>query len=247
MKSGPSIRPGGLAAGLLDAGCLLSLLLVLATLVYGHAGGEEAGLSLTESYLTEYMKKAPHWPWLIVSSFTFALLLFLLAAAFLQLGGGGWLLQAGSLMLAASAMGTFFIAYAPVRRVEQPPPPRHEWWTPSWWFMSRTAQTDYEHGMADAYADVHYRATRLVVSFGVAGMAAIGAAGLRRPGWRRFGRVTLALAAAASALFWLGDRSGFQHGLWQRLGLASMYAWLWCAWAACRSSAKSSPAKDNSW
>jgi hypothetical protein len=242
----PSMPPRNLATHLLELALVLTLLLGLATLVYGHVGGAEAGLSLTESYITEYMKKAPHWPWLIVSSFTFALLLFLLAAAFLRHGGGGWLLHVGCLMLAATAMGTFFIAYAPVRRVEQPPPPQHEWWTPAWWFTSRTSHTDYEHGMADAYADVHYRATRLVVSFGVAGMAAIGAAGLRRPAWRWFGRVTLALAAAMSVLFLLGDHGSSQHGLWQRSGFAAMYAWLWCAWGVCRSSGKGSPAKDNS-
>lgn len=150
---------------LIDAGLVLCLLAILGTLIYGHMGGVESGLSLMDSYITEYMKKAPHWPWLIMTSFAFALLLFLLALAFLRQSGGNVLVLVGSLLLAATAMGNFFVAYAPMRRVEQPPPPAHEWWTPTWWFTSQTSHADYEHGMADAYSDVHYRAIRLVVSF----------------------------------------------------------------------------------
>ncbi|MBE7497061.1 MAG: DUF998 domain-containing protein [Verrucomicrobiaceae bacterium] len=231
---------------LLDSGIALCLLVVLGTLFYGHVGGAESGLSLMDSYITEYMKKAPHWPWLIVASFAFALLLFLLALAFLRQSGGNVLVLAGSLLLAATAMGNFFVAYAPMRRVEQPPPAMHEWWTPTWWFTSKTSHTDYEHGMADAYSDVHYRAIRLVVSFGVAGIFSIAAAGLRDAGWRSFGRWTLAAAAMMSVLFLMGDHWDFRRGLWQRLGFAIMYVWLWGAWAVCRAPRKFSSANGNS-
>lgn len=230
---------------LLGAGIVLCLLVVLGTLFYGHVGGAESGLSLMDSYITEYMKKAPHWPWLIVASFAFALLLFLLALAFLRQSGGNVLVLAGSLLLAATAMGNFFVAYAPMRRVEQPPPPAHEWWTPTWWFTSKTSHTDYEHGMADAYSDVHYRATRLVVAFGVASMVVIASAGLGDARWRSFGRWTVAAAMVMSALFLMGDHGDFRRGLWQRLGFVIMYVWLWGAWAACRGSRKFSTANGN--
>lgn len=223
---------------LIDAGIVLCLLVILGTLIYGHMGGEESGLSLMDSYITEYMKKAPHWPWLIVASFAFALLLFLLALAFLRQSGGNVLVLVGSLLLAATAMGNFFVAYAPMRRVEQPPPPAHEWWTPTWWFTSQTSHTDYEHGMADAYDDVHYRAIRLVVSFGIAGIFAIAAGSLPCPEWRSFGWWTLGAAGLMSILFLMGDHWDFRRGLWQRLGFILMYGWLWSAWAACRGSSK---------
>lgn len=234
-----------LLALLIDTSMALCLLVVLGALVYGHVGGAESGLSLTESYITEYMKKAPHWPWLIVASFTFALLLFLLALSLLIRSGGNILVLLGCLLLTATAMGNFFVAYAPMRRVEQPPPSAHEWWTPAWWFTSTTSRTDYEHGMADAYSDVHYRAIRLVVSFGVAAMFALGAAHLREARSRFFGRVTLIAAIVMSALFLMGDHWDFHRGLWQRLGFAVMYVWLWGAWTICRSSHKFSISNDN--
>lgn len=219
---------------LIDAGIVLCLLVILGTLIYGHVGGAESGLSLIDSYITEHMKKAPHWPWLIVASFAFALLLFLLALAFLRQSGGNVVILAGSLLLAATAMGNFFVAYAPMRREEQPPPPAHEWWTPTWWFTSQTSHADYEHGMADAYSDVHYRAIRLVVSFGIAGMFAIAAGCIQCSEWRSFGWWTVGATGIMSVLFLLGDHWDFRRGLWQRLGFAVMYAWLWSAWLASR-------------
>ncbi|MDZ4403457.1 hypothetical protein [Prosthecobacter sp.] len=231
----------------IEAGIVLCLLVILVALIYGHVGGAESGLSLMDSYITEYMKKAPHWPWLIVASFAFALLLFLLALAFLRQGGGRILIVAGCLLLAATAMGNFFVAYAPMRRVEQPPPPAHEWWTPTWWFTSQTSHTPYEHGMADAYADVHYRAIRLVVSMGLTGISFI-AAGLfpsslgRSFAWGTFGAVL-----AMSVLFLMGDHLEFRRGLWQRLGFVVMYGWLWSAWLHCRRGHKFHAPNGNPW
>jgi|UniRef100_UPI003784154B hypothetical protein len=219
---------------LIDAGIVLCLLVILGTLIYGHMGGAESGLSLMDSYITEYMKKAPHWPWLIVTSFAFALLLFLLALAFLRQSGGNVLVLVGSLLLTATAMGNFFVAYAPMRRVEQPPPPAHEWWTPTWWFTSQTSHTGYEHGMADAYSDVHYRAIRLVVSMGLTGISFIGAGLLSSSLKRFFAWGTFGAVLAMSVLFLMGDHLEFRRGLWQRLGFGVMYGWLWSAWLHCR-------------
>lgn len=218
-----------LLSRLIDWGIVLCLFVTLGALVYGHVGGEAGGLSLMDSYVTEYMKKSPHWPWLIVASFAFALLLFLLALAFLRRGEGNVLVLAGSLLLAATAMGNFFVAYAPMRRVEQPPPPAHEWWTPTWWFTSHTSHTPYEHGMADAYADVHYRAIRLVISMGLAGIFCIAAGMMASPQQRRFGWRTFGAALMMAVLFWIGDHATRHHGMWQRLGFAVMYAWFWFA------------------
>jgi hypothetical protein len=227
------MRDPKLVSRMIDAGIVLCLVVTLGALIYGHWDAGGGGLSLTDSYITEYMKKAPHWPWLIVASFGFALLLFLLALAFLRQSGGNALILAGGLLLAATAMGNFFVAYAPMRRVEQPPL-THEWWTPTWWFTSQTSRTSYEHGMADAYSDVHYRAIRLVVSFGIAAMTALAGGCLCRGERRWFGGWTLVAAGAMSVLFLLGDHWDVHRGLWQRLGFSVMYVWLWSAWAACR-------------
>ncbi|WP_395739856.1 DUF998 domain-containing protein [Prosthecobacter sp.] len=218
-----------LLSRLIDLAIVICLFITLGALIYGHVGGESVGLSLTDSYVTEYMKKAPHWPWLIVASFAFAMLLFLLALAFLRQSEGNMLTLIGSLLLAATAMGEFFVAYAPMRRVEQPPPPAHEWWTPTWWFTSSTSRTPYEHGMADAYADVHYRAIRLVITTGLTGIFCIATAAAATPRHRPFGRRTLAAVLAMAVLFWTGDHATQHHGTWQRLGFATMYAWLWYA------------------
>jgi hypothetical protein len=219
---------------LLDAAIVWCLLVVGATFWYGHLEGEARGLSLTESYVTEYIKGAPHWPWLVVSSFTFALLLSALAGAFLLRAGRSPWIVCGCLLLATTSMASFFAAYAPVRRVPQPPPPSHAWWTPSWWFSSRTSLTEYDHGMADAYSDVHYRATRLVVVTVVSGIGFLGAGCLNEPGGRPFGLWSLAAALAMSLLFFMGDRLDLHRGLWQRLGFTLLYTWLWSARHACR-------------
>jgi ABC-type Fe3+-siderophore transport system permease subunit len=233
-----------LTSRLIDAGIVACLLVTLGALIYGHFDVGGTGLSLADSYITEYMKRAPHWPWLIVSAFAFALLLFLLALVFARKSGGNVVVLVGSLLLAATAMANFFVAYAPVRRVEQPPPPAHEWWTPTWWFTSQTSRTDYEHGMADGYSDVHYRAIRLVVSFGIAAMFTISLAGWSVESWRSFSRWSFAAAAMMSALFLMGDHWDFRRGVWQRLGFVLMYAWLWSAWAACRTVRKPSAAEN---
>lgn len=222
--------PPPLLLRLLDRTIAVCLALVLATFWYGHLGGGEVGLSLTESYVTEYIKRAPHWPWLVVSSFIFALLLFLLAGAFLLRAGRSSFMVAGCLLLAATSMANFFAAYAPVRRVEQPPPPSHQWRVPSWWFNSRTSRTPYDHGLADAYSDVHYRATRLVVVAVVGGVFCLGAGFLSEPAARAFACGSLAAALAMSVLFFMGDRLESHRGLWQRLAFALLYGWLWSAW-----------------
>jgi hypothetical protein len=219
---------------LLDAAIAASLVVTLAAAVYGHIGGGASGLSLTDSYVTEYIKQAPHWPWLVVASFSLALLLSLLACAFLMRARRSALIVSGCLLLAATSMANFFAAYAPVRRVEQPPPLRHQWWTPAWWYTSRTSHTPYEHGLADAYSDVHYRATRLVVVSSVSAILLLGAGFLGQPATRAFAWWSLAAAVVMGAFFFMGDRLDAKRGLWQRLGFTLLYAWLWLAHHTCR-------------
>lgn len=218
----------------LDAAIVGGLIVTLGTLVYGHWNGASVGLSLTDSYVTEYIKRAPHWPWLVVSCFSLAIVLHLLAFAFLLNAGRSSLIVLGCLFLAATSMANFFAAYSPVRRVEQPPPPRHAWWTPAWWFTARTSHTPYDHGLADAYSDVHYRATRLVVVTVVTGVLLLGAGHLGQPGGRGFGAWSMAAGLAMSVFFFMGDRLEDRRGLWQRIGFVLLYAWLWQARRACR-------------
>ena len=218
-----------LLPSLLSTATAFLLVVTLAALVYGHADGGACGLSLADSYITEYLKMAPHWPWLIVAGFAFALVLFLLAVAFLLRAGRSPLIVTGCLLLAATSMANFFVSYAPVRRVEQPPALSNEWWTPTWWFTSQTSRTAYEHGMADAYSDVHYRATRLVVVFGITGILSLAAGHLGRSEGRRFAIGTLTIVPLMSAFFLMGDHLEANRGLWQRLGFTLMYGWLWFA------------------
>lgn len=232
------------ASRLIDTGMVICLIITLAAAIYGHSGAKESGLILTESYITEYMKQAPRWPWLTAATFSLAISLFWLAAAFLQASNPNLLTCTGSLLLAATAMAHFFVAYAPVRRVQQPAP-IHEWWTPAWWFTSQTSRSEYEHGMADAYSDVHYHAIRLVVTFGIASVCSIAAAYWMKDRRRLFSHRSLAVAVLMSVFFLMGDQWNFHRGLWQRIGFALMYCWLWDAWLACRSTRKSSVLKHN--
>jgi hypothetical protein len=218
----------------LDTALLGGLAVTVAAVVYGHWGGPSVGLSLTDSYVTEYIKRAPHWPWLVVAAFSLAVVHFLLAFAFLHHAGRSSCLRLGCLFLAATSMAQFFAAYAPVRRVEQPPPPRHAWWTPSWWFTARTSLTPYDHGLADAYSDVHYRATRLVVVSAVTGVLLLGVGHLGHPGGRAFGLGSIAAGLAMSLFFFMGDRLTLHRGLWQRIGFGLLFLWLWQARYACR-------------
>lgn len=218
----PLLRLLGHAASLL-------LAMIAMALVYGHLGGGARGLSLLHSYITEYEASAPHWPWIVVASFFFAALLLLLAFGFLLRIERSAPAALGSVLLAAAAMAMFFVSHAPMRAVEQPKPPAHRWWTPRWWFTSQTSRTQAEHGMARAYADLHYHAIKLALINGLLGMTAIALAQWSTPGWRRWARFTMIAAFAMAGLFVAGDRLLHWHGLWQRLGFALMYVWLWTA------------------
>jgi len=232
----PAHRPTATrrTVGLLDAAIVICLWATVAAAIYGHWGGNSTGLSLNRSYVTEYIKQAPHWPWLVVAAFCFALLLQLLALGFLRRPTRSWLLHVGCLLLATSSMATFFAVYSPVRRVTQPPPPDRAWWTPSWWFTSRTARSPYDHGLADAYSDVHYRATRLVVVTVVAGVLCLGLGHLAESHGRRFALQSIAAAGVMSLFFFMGDRLDSHRGLWQRIGFSQLVVWLWLARKATR-------------
>ena len=226
--------PARRADGLLDGAITFSLGATVATAAFGHWNGGATGLSLTESYVTEYIKQAPRWPWLVVAAFSFAVLLQLLALAFLRRRTRSWFVPSGCLMLAAASMATFFAAYSPVRRVAQPPPPAYRWWTPAWWFTSKSAHSPYEIGLADAYSDVHYRATRLVVVTVVAGVLCLGLGHLKESRFRRFALGSIMAAGVMSVFFLMGDRLESHRGLWQRIGFSTLLVWLWLARNACR-------------
>lgn len=205
------------------------LVLVMAALIYGHSGTGTQELSLVSSYISEYESSAPHWPWIIVAIFTFAVLLMLLAIGFLLRMEKSAVISLGCMLMASAAAGMFFVAYTPVRRVEVPPAEPYAFWAPRWWFTSQTARTPYEDGMADAYSDVHYHAIRLVLITGLVGLVLVAADGLRRPEWKRFAGITIVSSLVMAALFLMGEHLHGWHGLWQRLGFTVMYAWLWLA------------------
>ena len=215
------------AARIVSLGLALLLVVLMVALVYGHTGGSAEGLSLAGSYVSEYEARAPHWPWIIVAIFVFAVVLMLLACAFLLWLPRTILITLGCALFAAASLGLFFVAYAPMRRVEQPPVSAQRWWTPRWWFTSHTSRSPYEHGMADAYADVHYHAIKLVLVTGLTGMVLLGSGLLLTGQWQGYARFTIAAAVVMTVLFWAGDQVPFQHGLWQRLGVGLMYLWLW--------------------
>lgn len=216
----------------LSMATVLALLVVFASAIYGHWDGSRVRLSLMHSYVTEYMKLAPHWPWLTVASFVFAVLLQLLALGFLLKYRQKLLVLFGCLLLSSASMGTFFMAYAPVREAEFPPDSSHQWWAPQWWFTAATAKTAYEHGMADAYSDVHYRAIRLVLCSSLTGMLFLGTS-IATTKQRGFARSTWLAVAAMSLLFIACDNIKEWHGLIQRTGFLIMYVWLWLAWHHC--------------
>jgi hypothetical protein len=235
MSSSPPVSDrthARLLRGLAHLGGHALTLLLLATpaaLLYGHAGGAPHGLSLTQSYITEYAFSAPHWPWIIVSIFLFAVLLAALAIGFMlriRQNVAGIL---GCALLAASAMAMFFVAYTPMRRAASPEVELRVPWVPQWWVTSHAATTPYEEGMADAYSDVHYRAIRLVTINGLLGILFLGIGLLARGKWKCFAWFTIVSAFVMAGLFIVGDQVERAHGLWQRLGFALMYVWLWSA------------------
>ena len=206
---------------------LVACLLILGgSLWYGQTG---AGLSVAGSYVSDYLIAAPRWPWLVVACFCFAVVLMLLAFGFLLRAGKSPLVLLGCSLMAASSMGVFFMAYAPVRHAEQPPPAPHAFWTPEWWFTSRTAATPYEKGMADAYSDMHYHASRLALGMGVLSIVLLAAGLAATDGGKPFAKITLGLGVVMFGLFYMANHPTGTHGLWQRAGFAVLYAWLWLA------------------
>jgi hypothetical protein len=223
----------------LNLATVLALLVVLVSAMYGHWDGSSVGLSLAHSYVTEYMKLAPHWPWITVGSFVFAVLLQLLALGFLLKYRELLLVLFGCLLLSSASMGTFFMAYAPVREAEVLPESSRKWWAPGWWFTAVTASSAYEHGLADAYSDVHYRAIRLVLCSSLTGMLLLGTgiATIRRRGFATFTWVAVPVMAA---LFIACDNMQEWRGLVQRTGFVIMYAWLCAAWHHCHAAGPAS-------
>lgn len=206
---------------------LATCLLILAgALWYGQTG---ASLSVSNSYVSDYLIAAPRWPWLVVACFCFAVVLMLLAFGFLLRAESSPLVLLGCACMAASSMGVFFMAYAPVRHAEQPPAVPHAFWTPQWWFTSKTAATHYEKGMADAYSDMHYHASRLALGMGVLSilLLATGLAGTHDG--RVFAKTTVIMGLVMFGLFYMANHPTGKHGLWQRAGFAVLYAWLWLA------------------
>lgn len=232
-SEGAPHRPRTTLVRLLDLAVFLALWGLLVAVVYGHWGGAGAGLSLAHSYVTEYMKAGPRWPWLTVGSFVFAVLLQMLALGFLLRSRKNFLLLLGCMLLASASMGTFFMSYAPVREVELPPGLSTHWWAPRWWFTAVPAQTAYEHGMADAYSDVHYRAIRLVLCCAVAGILLVGTASGKARAHPFFVKFTWSAVAVMALLFIACDHLVVWRGAAQRTGFVIMYAWLWLAWGHC--------------
>lgn len=212
----------------LGGGISFLLVGILATLVWGHVGGDSKGLSISHSYITEYGFAAPHWPWIVVAAFGLASVLFLLSVACLLLVEHSPCVIAGCALLAASSMALFFVSYAPIRRVDQTSTTTHSW-GPRWWFESRTSQTEYEDGMADAYSDVHYHAIRLFVINGLLGQALLAIGLSSNQKWKGFAAFTMTGVVCMAFLFVLCDNTKEWHGLWQRLGFALLYLWLWTA------------------
>ena len=83
--------------------------------------------------------------------------------------------------------------------------------------------------MAQAYSDVHYHAITLALTNGCLGMIAVALSQWKRTAWHKFTRFTVIASFVMAGLFIAGDRLAHFHGLWQRLGFALMYAWLWAA------------------
>lgn len=202
------------------------LLLLLGALCYGHTG---AALPVAGSYVSDYLISAPRWPWLVVACFCFAVVLMLLAYGFLLRAGSSPLMLLACAFMAASSMGVYFMAYAPVRHAEQPPAVPHAFWTPQWWFTSKTAVTAHEKGLADAYSDMHYHASRLALGMGALAILLLAVAHWSAPDGRRFAATTFVMALGMLGFFVMANHPAGTHGLWQRAGFAMLYAWLWIA------------------
>lgn len=207
---------------------LVALLLALpAVVIYGHLG---APLDISSHYVSDFLIAAPHWPWLVIGCFCFAIVLMLLAIGFLLRADGGPLVIIACALFAAASMALFFMAYAPVRHAKQAAIAPHAFWLPSWWLVSKTAESEYDKGMADAYSDLHYHASRLGLTTGLIAviLLAAGNAG-QGAGGRRFAQRT---ALCASGLLVCGVLAFYPtgtHGLWQRIGLLILLIWLWIA------------------
>lgn len=204
------------------------LVLVLGALLYGHSGTDPEKLDVLSSYISEYGSSAPHWPWILLAIFAFAALFMLLAIGFLVRMEKSSAVSIGCMCMAAASMGLYFVAYTPVRRVEVPPASSYAFWTPRW-FTPQTARSAYDDGMADAYADIHVHAMRLVLAAGLSGIVLVAAGGLHSGAWRSFAWFTIGSTLVMAVLFLMGEWLHGWHGLWQRLGFGLMYAWLWVA------------------
>jgi hypothetical protein len=205
------------------------LVTVMVALVIGHRAGAAAGLDLTHSYVSEYEAQGPHWPWIVLASLIFGALLVLLAFGFLMRVDRSAGATIGCLMLAAASMAMFFVSYAPVRRLQEARNEVHGWWSPRAWMETEAAHSSEMDAAADAFSGLHYRATELALVNGLVGIFVLAAGLLWRDQWRRFAMFTLAAAVLMAVLFIAGDHGGEWRGLWQRLGFALMYVWLWAA------------------
>lgn len=191
---------------------LRSLLLIAAgAAIYGHIGSPH--LNVAVNYISDYAAAAYHWPWISFTMALFGVIYLLVSFSVIHFSQQSAISHVGGIAFAMAGLCMFFVAHYPTSRNGH----GIEIWNPT---------DHWRQGWDKAYHNAHFDMITASLIFLLTGICLSSIAGLRICTRCKHAKLSLILAALMAILFVVGHEVSI-HGLFQRLGFALNWAWLW--------------------
>lgn len=191
---------------------LRALLLVAAcTAVYGHIGSPH--LHVTVNYISDYAAAAYHWPWISFTMALFGVIYLLISFSIIHFSLHSAISEVGGIAFSMAGLCMFFVAHYPTSRNNQG-------------IKIWDADDQRQQGWDKAYDLAHFDMITTSLVFLLTGICLSSIAGLRISTRSKHAKLSLIMAALMAVLFVVGHEAP-QHGLFQRLGFALNWVWLW--------------------
>lgn len=197
---------------------IVKLLLLVAafSIIYGHLYSPH--LDPFTNYISDYAATAYRWHWISISMALFGTIYLLLAFSSRHFLPHSVHSNLAGMSLSMAGLCMFFVAHYPTTR-----------------YGKRIAIFDgddmWRKGWDQAYSNAHFDMISVSLWCLVAGMLAISIHCLRKRSHLMYAKTTIILLIVMGALFVLGNQCE-PHGLYQRLGFALNWSWLWMT-ASC--------------
>lgn len=191
---------------------LRALLLIAAcTAVYGHIGSSH--LNVMVKYISDYAAAAYHWRWISFTMALFGVIYLMVSFSIIHFSPRSAMSHFGGMAFAMAGLCMFFVAHYPTSRIGH----GIEIWKPN----------DLRKlGWDEAYHNALFDMITASLFFLLTGICLSSIAGLRISTRSKNAKLSLIMAALMAVLFVIGHEVSL-HGLFQRLGFALNWAWLW--------------------